>query len=437
MKIRRFHHVPRYQLLSHWTHRTSRFWLFALSQIRRTLFTCQFYACLEQNIMKIGIPREVKNHEFRVAVTPSGVQEFVSAGHDVVIERDAGVGSSIPDRDFVTAGAKILATADDVWGDADLVLKVKEPIAEEYRRLRGDQVLFTYLHLAASPECTTALLGSGITAVAYETVQLSDGSLPLLYPMSEVAGRLAPQMGAQALLRADGGRGLLLGGVSGVHPARVAVLGAGVAGVNAVAIAAGMQADVTVMDKNVDKLRALDGRYHGRVKTVTANEYEIQRAVANADLVVGAVLIPGAKAPRLVTNELVSRMRPGSVLIDISIDQGGCFEDSRPTTHAQPFYRVHDSTFYCVTNMPGAVPNTSTYALANVTLPYALAIANKGIRGAVADDPALALGVNTIAGHVTCPPVAAAHGLGCSRTEELLRDGARGRRDVSIGATAH
>jgi len=370
--------------------------------------------------MKVGVPKEVKNHEYRVAITPAGVNEFVSNGHEVFIEANAGIGSSIPDGDFVAAGARMLPTADDVWLTADLVLKVKEPVAEEYHRLRKDQVLFTYLHLAASKACTDALLGSGITAIAYETVQLPDGSLPLLAPMSEVAGRMAPQVGAHHLQREGGGRGVLMGGVSGVYAAKVVVLGAGVSGMNAAAIALGMQAEVLLVDKNVARLRSADAIYQGHCQTVASNTYEIERAVIDADLVIGAVLVPGAKAPKLVSNELVSRMKQGSVLVDIAIDQGGCFEDSRPTTHADPTYRVHDSVFYCVANMPGAVPHTSTYALTNVTLPFALEIANRGWREALRTDPSFAPGLNTHDGVVTCQPVAEAHGLSSTPVSDVL-----------------
>jgi alanine dehydrogenase len=361
--------------------------------------------------MRVGIPREVKNNEYRVAITPSGVNELVSAGHSVSIEKDAGVGSSIPDDDYVAAGATIIGSADDVWADADLLLKVKEPVAEEYSRLRADQVLFTYLHLAASRACTDALLSSGTTAVAYETVQLPDRSLPLLAPMSEVAGRMAPQVGAHSLERGAGGRGVLMGGVSGVYAAKVVVLGAGVSGMNAAAIALGMQAEVLLLDKNVAKLREADRIYQGHLQTVASNAYEVERACLDADLVIGAVLVPGAKAPTLVSDELVSRMKPGAVLVDISVDQGGCFESTRPTTHSDPTFEVEGCLFYCVANMPGAVPHTSTYALTNVTLPYIVEIANQGLPAAVAADPALALGVNTVAGQVVYAPVAAAHGL--------------------------
>ena len=361
-------------------------------------------------VMKVGVPKELKNHEYRVAITPSGVHELVRAGHQVLIEQDAGTGSAIPDADFVAAGAAIAPTADDVWAASDLVLKVKEPVPEEYHRMRKGQVLFTYLHLAASRQCTDALLGSGITSIAYETVRAPDGSLPLLAPMSEVAGRMAPQVGAHHLQRDGGGRGVLMGGVSGVYAAKVVVLGAGVSGMNAAAIALGMQAEVLLVDKNVTRLRQADAIYQGHLQTVASNTYEIERAVLDADLVIGAVLVPGAKAPMLISNDLVKRMKPGSVLVDISIDQGGCFEDSRPTTHADPTYRVYNSVFYCVANMPGAVPHTSTYALTNVTLPYAVELANRGWRDALRADAALARGLSTHEGQLTSAPVAEAHG---------------------------
>jgi alanine dehydrogenase len=370
--------------------------------------------------MKVGIPKELKNHEYRVAITPAGVNELARGGHEVFVQKDAGAGSLIPDDDFVAAGATILPTADEVWQAGDLILKVKEPIAEEYHRMRKDQVLFTYLHLAASRECTDALLNSGITAIAYETVQLPDGSLPLLAPMSEVAGRMAPQVGAHHLQRDGGGRGVLMGGVSGVYAAKVVVLGAGVSGMNAAAIALGMQAEVLLLDKNVGKLRSADAIYQGHLQTVASNAYEVERAVIDADLVIGAVLVPGAKAPKLISNELVSRMRQGSVLVDISIDQGGCFEDSHPTTHDNPTYRVHNSLFYCVANMPGAVPHTSTYALTNVTLPYAVEMANRGWREALRADPSFALGLNTHEGSITYRSVGEAHGLPWIPTSEAL-----------------
>jgi alanine dehydrogenase len=359
----------------------------------------------------IGVPREVKNHEYRVAITPAGVVELVHRGHDVLIETGAGTGSSFTDNEYLAAGAKIAPNADETWAAADLVLKVKEPMPEEYGRLRRDQMLFTYLHLAANRECTQALVDSRIHAIAYETVQAPDGSLPLLAPMSEVAGRMAPQVGAHCLERAQGGRGVLLGGVSGVPAGKVAVIGAGVAGMNAASIALGFQAEVVVLDTNINRLRQIDFTYRGHLQTVASNAYEIDKACKWADLVIGAVLVPGAKAPTLVSNELVAQMRPGSVLVDIAIDQGGCFADSHPTTHADPTYMVHGSVFYCVANMPGAVPNTSTWALTNVTLPYAVALADKGFAGAVRDDPMLARGVNVTAGSVVLEEVASAHGI--------------------------
>ena len=370
--------------------------------------------------MKIGVPREVKDHEYRVAITPAGVKELVDHGHAVSIEQDAGVGSSITDDEYIAAGAKIIGSADDVWADAELVLKVKEPVASEYHRMRRDQVLFTYLHLAASRACTDALLSAGTTAVAYETVQLADRSLPLLAPMSEVAGRMAPQVGAHCLERGAGGRGVLMGGVSGVYAAKVVVLGAGVSGMNAAAIALGMQAEVLLLDKNVAKLRDADRIYQGHLQTVTSNAFEVERAVLDADLVIGAVLVAGAKAPTLVSDELVGRMKPGAVLVDISVDQGGCFASTRPTTHSNPTFEVNGCLFYCVANMPGAVPHTSTYALTNVTLPYAVEIADRGLPAAVAADPALALGVNTVAGQVVYAPVAQAHGLAVAPLTEAL-----------------
>jgi alanine dehydrogenase len=361
--------------------------------------------------MRIGVPTEVKNHEYRVAITPAGVHELTRHGHDVLVQAGAGIGSSITDDEFADAGAKIVSSRDDVWQDAELILKVKEPIAIEYDCMQPGQVLFTYLHLAASRDCTRALLDRKVTGIAYETVQLSNGALPLLAPMSEVAGRLAPQVGAYHLMRQGGGRGTLMGGVSGVYAAKVVVIGAGVSGMNAAAIALGMQAEVLLLDRNIDKLREADRIYQGHLQTVASNAYEVERAVLDADLVIGAVLVPGAKAPTLISNALVSRMRVGSVLVDIAIDQGGCFEDSRPTTHAEPTFRVHNSVFYCVANMPGAVPNTSTYALTNVTLPYALSLADRGWRDALKADPALALGLNTYDGKITNGPVAQAHEL--------------------------
>ncbi|MGH3693359.1 MAG: alanine dehydrogenase [Pseudonocardiaceae bacterium] len=371
--------------------------------------------------MKIGVPRELKVGEYRVAITPAGVLELTRHGHELLVERGAGVGCAFPDETYVAAGARIVPQADDVWAEAELVLKVKEPVPAEYHRMRKGQILFTYLHLAASAECTTALIESGIDAIGYETVQLPDGSLPLLAPMSEVAGRMAPQVGAHCLERMQGGRGVLLGGVSGVPAGKVAVLGAGVAGMNAASIALGMQAEVVVLDTNINRLREIDFSYRGHLQTIASNTYEVEKACVWADLVIGAVLLRGAKAPTLVSNDLVGEMRRGSVLVDIAIDQGGCFADSRPTTHVEPTFTVHNSVFYCVTNMPGAVPHTSTYALTNVTLPYVCALAGKGLRKAVREDPALARGVNVVAGSVVLAEVAQAHDLQHLPLVEALR----------------
>ncbi|WP_026532752.1 alanine dehydrogenase [Arthrobacter sp. H41] len=360
--------------------------------------------------MIVGVPKEVKNNEFRVAITASGVHEFRSHGHTVLVERDAGLGSNISDAEYVSAGAEIVESADNLWQRSDMVLKVKEPVEQEYHRFRQGLILFTYLHLAAEPDLTRALLDSGVTAIAYETVQ--DGrSLPLLAPMSEVAGRLAVQVGAQVMTAPAGGPGLLLGGVPGVRPAKVVVLGAGVAGTNATAMAVGAGADVSILDINIARLREIDALYAGRVRTIASNNLEIEKAVLEADLVIGSVLIPGAKAPKLVTNDLVARMKHGSVLVDIAVDQGGCFEDSHVTTHENPTFKVHNSLFYCVGNMPGAVPNTSTYALTNVTLRYAVALADKGVRGAFESDVALSRGLNIAGGKVAHHSVSSAHDL--------------------------
>ncbi|MGQ0576218.1 MAG: alanine dehydrogenase [Pseudonocardia sp.] len=370
--------------------------------------------------MVVGVVREVKDSEYRVALTPAGVQELVRGGQRVVVEAGAGEGSAIGDADYVAAGARILPGPDAVWAAADLLLKVKEPVAQEYHRLRRDQVLFTYLHLAASRECTRALLDAGTTAIAYETVRGPGATLPLLAPMSEVAGRLAPQAGATALMSAHGGRGVLLSGVPGVAPAEVVVLGAGVAGRNAVAMAVGLGARVTVLDLDVVRLRELDDRYPGRVRTIVSTAHAVEQAVLEADLVIGAVLVPGARAPKLVTDDVVARCRPGSVFVDVAIDQGGCFEGSRPTTHSDPTYRVHDSVFYCVANMPGAVPHTSTRALTNATLPYVLRLAGLGWRRALAADAGLAAGLSTHAGELTSAEVARELGLELHDPRELI-----------------
>jgi alanine dehydrogenase len=361
--------------------------------------------------MRVGIPTETKNNEFRVAITPSGATELTSRGHEVVIQAGAGEGSAITDSDFKAAGAQLITTADEVWAEADLVLKVKEPTPIEYARLRRGQTLFTFLHLAASQACTGALLASGTTSIAYETVQTADGSLPLLAPMSEVAGRLSAQVGAYHLMRTQGGRGVLMGGVPGVEPAKVVVIGAGTAGYNAARVADGMGAAVTVLDVNIDKLREIDSGFSGRVQTRYSITFELEEAVKHADLVIGAVLLPGAKAPKLVSNPLVAQMKPGAVLVDIAIDQGGCLEDSHPTTHDDPTFAVHDTLFYCVANMPAAVPKTSTFALTNATLPYVVDLADHGWHAACRSNLALAKGLSTHDGALLSQRIAADLGL--------------------------
>ena len=370
--------------------------------------------------MRISVPTEVKNNEYRVALTPAGVHDLVAAGHEVIVQRGAGEGSAMPDSEYEAAGAVLLDDAADVWARAELLLKVKEPIASEYGYFRDDLVLFTYLHLAADRPLTDRLLADGVTAIAYETVQVAGGGLPLLAPMSEVAGRLAPMVGASTLMRSAGGLGLLMSGVPGTRPATVTVIGGGVAGANSAYIAAGMGADVTIFDTNIQRLRFLDDHFQGRVKTAASNPLDLDRAVVSSDLVIGSVLIPGAKAPKLVTNEMVSRMRPGSVLVDIAVDQGGCFEDTHATTHAEPTFPVHGSIFYCVANMPGAVPNTSTSALTNATLPYIRQIARRGWTEALRADAALAAGLNTHGGRVANAGVATAHGFEVEPLEGVL-----------------
>ncbi|GAA1880769.1 alanine dehydrogenase [Lapillicoccus jejuensis] len=370
--------------------------------------------------MRIGVPTEVKNREYRVALTPIGAHELVAHGHEVLVQKGAGLGSQVTDEEYVAAGARIVDTADDVWGDADTVLKVKEPVEEEYHRLREGLTLFTYLHLAADPRLTRELLDKKVTGIAYETVQLPSGGLPLLYPMSEVAGCLAPQVGAYQLMKAQGGRGVLMGGVGGVANAKVVIIGAGVSGQNAANIALGMGADVTLLDTDLDKLRMSFWRYNNRVHGLASSSLAIRQQVMEADMVIGAVLIPGAAAPKLVSNELVSQMKEGSVLVDIAVDQGGCFEDTHATTHDDPTYQVHGSTFYCVANMPGAVPNTSTYALTNATLPYVVALADRGWQDACRRDRSLAHGLNTHGGHLTNGPVGEAVGIQAVGLEDVL-----------------
>ena len=359
--------------------------------------------------MIIGVPKEIKTLEARVALTPAGVRELVKNGHKVIIENGAGLGSAITNEDYVSQGAEIAPDAKSVWAAAEMIMKVKEPLAAEYPLMKKGQILYTYLHLAASKECTDALIAAENVAIAYETVEVN-GQLPLLAPMSEVAGRLSTQVGATALQKPNGGRGVLLGGVPGVKPGKVVVIGGGVAGLNAAVMARGLGADVTILDRSIARLQYIDSLHNGTIKTLMSNDHAIEEEVLEADLVIGAVLIHGAKAPKLISNELVSRMKHGSVLVDIAIDQGGCFEDSKPTTHAEPTFKVHNSIFYCVANMPGAVPVASTYALTNATLPYAISIANKGWRGALAENADLAKGLNVCEGKVVYEAVATAHG---------------------------
>ena len=369
--------------------------------------------------MRIGVVKEIKPDEYRVALTPAGARELLQRGHEVLVETGAGLGSAFSDADYVGVGAR-LASLEEVWASADLLLKVKEPLPDEYPRLREGLVLFTYLHLAADEGLTKALLESGAACVAYETVESDDGRLPLLAPMSEVAGRLSAQAGAHFLEKPRGGRGLLLGGVAGVPPARVVVLGGGMVGYNAAVIALGLGAQVRILDKSVDRLRYLEEILSGRVELVYSSSLEVEKSVLEADLVIGAVLIPGARAPKLVTEGMIAGMKENAVVVDVSIDQGGCFATSRPTTHSDPVYRVGGVTHYCVSNMPGAVPVTSTFALTNVTLPYVEAIAEHGLREAVARDQALARGVNVLDGKLTYEAVAEAHGLEFAPLEQVL-----------------
>jgi alanine dehydrogenase len=369
--------------------------------------------------MRIGVAKEIKQDEYRVALTPAGAGELRQRGHEVVVEMGAGVGSTFPDAEYEAVGARV-TSVEDVWSSSDMVLKVKEPLPAEYDRVREGQILFTYLHLAADAQLTGALLASGATCVAYETVETDDGKLPLLAPMSEVAGRLATQMGAWALEKAQGGRGILLGGVPGVPPAKVVVLGGGIVGYNAALIAVGMQADVWILDRSVERMRDLEMMLDGRITLAMSNRLRIEQIAADADLIIGAVLIPGARAPKLITRDMLGGLKPGTVLVDVAIDQGGCFETSRPTTHSDPIYEVDGIVHYCVANMPGAVPATSTFALTNVTLPYVEAIADYGIREAVARDRALGRGVNIVDGKLTYQAVADAHGLDYSPLEQVL-----------------
>ncbi|MFK5688062.1 alanine dehydrogenase [Ornithinimicrobium sp. LYQ92] len=370
--------------------------------------------------MRIAVPTEVKNNEFRVAITPVGVHELVRRGHEVVVQQGAGLGSAITDEEYAAQGATLVAGPDETWAAGEMVLKVKEPVESEYAYLREDLTLFTYLHLAADEPLTRRLVESGTTAIAYETVQLPTGMLPLLYPMSEVAGCLAPQVGAYTMMKAQGGRGVLLGGIGGVANASVLVLGGGVAGQNAANIALGMGANVTILDTDLEKLRTLFWRFDNRVKQIASSALAVQEQVAEADMVIGTVLVPGAKAPKLVTDDMVAGMKPGSVLVDVAIDQGGCFEGSRPTTHADPTFPVHNSLYYCVANMPGAVPATSTWALTNATLPYAAQLADKGWTQALRDNASLAKGLNSHGGRLTYAAVAEAFGMDWVDTQDVL-----------------
>lgn len=372
--------------------------------------------------MRVGVAKEIKPQEYRVALTPAGARELVQRGHEVLVETGAGTGSAFPDEAYERAGASI-TTVDDVWATSDLLLKVKEPIAPEYPRLREGLTLFTYLHIAADEPLTRALVGSGITAIAYETVETASGALPLLAPMSEIAGRLASQAGAHYLEKPKGGRGILLGGVAGVSPARVVVIGGGMVGYNAAVIAIGMGAQVTILERSVDRMRYLEQILSGRVTLLMSSSLQVEESLKEADLVIGAVLIPGALAPKLVTREMLAAMKPASVLVDVAIDQGGCAETSRATTHDDPVYVVEDVIHYCVANMPGAVPITSTRALTNVTLPYVEQLADQGTIDAVTSNPELALGVNVMGGRLTYEAVAEAHGMDYTPLDDALAAG--------------
>ncbi|MFW6075721.1 MAG: alanine dehydrogenase [Chloroflexota bacterium] len=369
--------------------------------------------------MLVGIPREIKDNENRVSTTPAGVAEYVARGHSVIVEAGAGQGSGFEDSEYAAAGAELIESSTEVWAKADMIVKVKEPIAPEYDLMRDGQILYTYLHLAAEEALTTALVEQGVTAIAYETVELEDGSLPLLSPMSEVAGRMATQVGAFYLAKPSGGRGKLIGGVPGVAPADVVIIGGGIVGTNAAQMALGMGANVTILDISIDRLRYLDQVLHGRIVTLASNRSAVAEAAANCDLLIGGVLIPGAKAPKLVTADVISTMRPGAVVVDVAIDQGGCVETARPTSHSNPTYIVDDVVHYCVTNMPGAMPRTSTFALSNVTLPYGLKLADRGV-DALRNDVALRKGLNVYKGNVTYEAVAEAFGRPYVPAESLL-----------------
>ncbi len=370
--------------------------------------------------MIIGLPKEIKDNESRVGLTPAGVKTLSDFGHTVLIEKSAGIGSGITDDEFRAAGGQIVDSADEVWRRGDMVVKVKEPVGPEYQRMREGQILFTYLHLAPDPKLTQAMLASKITGVAYETITNEEGHLPLLTPMSEVAGRMAVQVGAHYLQKPEGGRGVLMGGVPGVLPAKTVIIGGGVVGINSIKMAVGLGANVTVLDKNLERLRYLDDIFGAQIKTLMSNNYNVQESIANADLVVGAVLIPGASAPHLVKRDMLKTMHKGAVIVDVAVDQGGCIETTHPTTHSNPTYYVDDVLHYCVANMPGAVPRTSTFALTNATLPFAVTLANKGFKDAIAKDKHLKAGVNTYAGHITYEAVAESQNLPFKSIDGLL-----------------
>jgi alanine dehydrogenase len=384
--------------------------------------------------VKVGLPKEIKDNEYRVGLTPAGVRALADAGHQVFVERDAGAGSGFATDLYKQAGATILETADDVWAEGEMIVKVKEPIAPEYPRMREGQLLFTYLHLAPDLELTKQLLERKVTGVAYETIEDRKGTLPLLTPMSEVAGRMAVQVGATYLERMNGGRGVLLGGVPGVPAARVVIIGGGVVGTNAAKIAVGMGAQVTIVDKNLDRLRELDDIFLSKISTLASSAYAIHGAISEADLIIGAVLVPGAAAPRLVTREMLRDVPDGAVIVDVAVDQGGCIETTRPTTHSNPTFYEEGVLHYCVANMPGAVPRTSTFALTNATLPYALRLANRGFVDAINSDPGLKLGVNTYAGKLTYEAVAESQGLEYTPLDEIL-GGASGGTSTARSAS--
>ncbi len=370
--------------------------------------------------MIIGLPREIKDKESRVGLTPAGVKTLHDAGHSILVEKDAGEGSGIPDEQYRGAMGQIVDSADEVWQRAEMIVKVKEPVGPEYERMREGQILFTYLHLAPDPHLTQVMLDRKVIGVAYETITNAEGHLPLLTPMSEVAGRMSVQIGAHYLQKSEGGRGVLMGGVPGVLPAKTVIVGGGVVGVNALKMAVGLGANVHVLDRNLDRLRYLDDIFGAKIRTLASNPYTVQEAIANADLVIGGVLIPGASAPKLVTREMLKTMHKGAVIVDVAVDQGGCIETTRPTTHSDPTYYVEDVLHYCVTNMPGAVPRTSTFALTNATLPYALKLANKGFKGAISNDVHLRNGVNTYNGILTSGAVAESQGLQHTELEKII-----------------